>query len=198
MPQRRTKAEWIDHAFDALCDGGIDALRVEPLARRLGVTKGSFYHHFADRRALHLALLDSWEQLGTSAIIDAVEGRAADPRLRLRALLDVVFGPNPRSDAIESAIRAWAATDAVAAKATERVDGRRIDFVVEQLMATGMPRTLARRRAHLLYRTLIGEFIWRSTGGPVSSRRELDELAELLLTHERPDLARGPGAIETG
>ena len=65
-PSRRTRptrldaAAWIAAAFDALADGGIDAVRVEPLAKALGITKGSFYWHFADRRALLDAMLDAW------------------------------------------------------------------------------------------------------------------------------------------
>lgn len=181
MTQKQTKDQWIFGAFQALCDGGIDALRIEPLARQLGITKGSFYHHFADRRALHLAVLETWEQLGTSAIIDAVEGDAEDPASRFRALIDLVFRSDPTNDAIESAIRGWASTDPVAAAATKRVDERRIGYVADQLVDLGIPRRLATRRARLLYRALIGEFIWRSSGGPASTKKELDELAELLL-----------------
>ena len=179
---RRTRDEWIAAAFDALCDGGIDALRVEPLARRMGVTKGSFYHHFADRRALHLALLDTWEQLGTSAIIDLVEQGDDDPMNRLRSLVGAVFRPDPTADAIESAIRAWAGSDDVAAEAAARVDDRRVAYVTGLLIAAGLPRALASRRAHLLYRTLIGEFMWRASGGPATTKRELDELTALLVT----------------
>ena len=57
---RLDAAAWVAAAFDALADGGIDAVRVEPLAKALGITKGSFYWHFADRRALLDAMLDAW------------------------------------------------------------------------------------------------------------------------------------------
>lgn len=180
---QQTREDWIAGAFDALCDGGIDALRVEPLARRLGVTKGSFYHHFTDRRELTSALLDSWERQGTAEIIDAVETMAEDPEHRLRVLLELTFAPDPRADAIESSIRGWAATDDDAAAAATRVDTRRVHFVTDLLQRAGLPGALAKRRAALLYRALIGEFIWRSSGGPASTSRELDELAVLLLQH---------------
>jgi len=58
---RLDAAAWIAAAFDALADGGIDAVRVEPLAKALGITKGSFYWHFADRRALLDAMLRHFE-----------------------------------------------------------------------------------------------------------------------------------------
>lgn len=178
---QRTREDWIAGAFDALCEGGVAALRIEPLARRLGVTKGSFYHHFADRQALMTALLEDWERQGTAAIIAAVELTADAPEDQLRALLALTFAPDPRGDAIESSIRGWAATDDMAADAAERIDERRIAFVTNLLRGAGLPKALAGRRAALLYRTLIGEFIWRSSGGPASTARELDELATLLV-----------------
>lgn len=178
---RKSRDEWIAEAFKALSTGGVDALHVEPLARSLGVTKGSFYHHFSDRRALHLALLDAWEDAGTSAVISGVERSASRPEERLAALLELTFKPDPVSDSIEAAIRAWAPTDPDVAEVASRVDARRVDFVAGELVAAGLPRPLAERRALLLYRVLIGEFIWRSAGGPPSTDAEIRDLAALLL-----------------
>lgn len=179
--QRRSKDEWVHQAFVALRAGGIDAVRVETLARSLGITKGSFYHHFENRRALHLAMLEEWERLGTSMIIDDVDTATADPADRLRVLMFNTYGANDVSDAIEASIRSWAAADEDAAAAVRRVDDRRIDYVATLLGSIGFDRHLAKRRARLMYRHLIGEFIWRISGGPPSSKRELDEMAELLL-----------------
>jgi len=178
--RRLSREEWIEAAFDEMCTGGIDALRVEPLASRLGVTKGSFYWHFENRRALHLALLETWEHLGTSAIIDTVEAQSDDPVEQLRALVKVVFAPDDTADKIETAIRSWAQLEPLAAEAAARVDERRLDFVAALLRSAGVPAPLARRRSRLMYRTLIGEFLWRSSGGPASTTRELDEIVELL------------------
>ena len=179
---------WLVAGFDVLASGGIEALRVEPLAARLGVTKGSFYHHFADRRALHLALLDEWEQQGTSAIIDEVEQASVDPAEQLRRLAHVTATGEPAADAIENGIRAWAATDEVAAAAAARVDERRLAFTTQLLVACGLQPALAERRARLFYRVLIGEFLWRSAGGPEITAQEIDEAVDLLLE------VRGPTA----
>ena len=67
-PVRLDAEAWIGAAFDALADGGIDAVRVEPLAKALDITKGSFYWHFADRRALLDAMLGSWAEGRIAAI----------------------------------------------------------------------------------------------------------------------------------
>ncbi|MGL5911856.1 MAG: TetR/AcrR family transcriptional regulator, partial [Phycicoccus sp.] len=103
---RHSRQTWIDAAFGALAEGGAEQLRVEPLAARLGVTKGSFYHHFADRRALHLAMLESWEERGTSRIIDDVDATSPNPRERLSRLAHRTLTSHRKDDAIESALRA--------------------------------------------------------------------------------------------
>lgn len=173
--------EWISGAFEALCEGGIDALRVEPLAKRLGVTKGSFYWHFDNRRALHIAMLESWEQQSTSAMIDQIDRITGSPAQQLRDLMHQATAPNPVSDAIETAIRSWAMTDDVVAQATQRVDERRLDYAANLLRGSGLPAAAARRRARLLYRALIGEYTWRTSGGPTITKRELDELLDMTL-----------------
>src|SRR5215217_5141721 len=89
------KAEvWVGAARAAMAEGGIDAVAVEPLARRLGVTKGSFYWHFKDRRALLEATLEGWEEESTEARISASR-RISDRRERLIRLGEEVFGDAP-------------------------------------------------------------------------------------------------------
>lgn len=180
--RKLSQAEWLKGAFEALCEGGIDALRVEPLAAGLGVTKGSFYHHFANRRSLHLAMLDEWERRGTGEIIDEVDEPARNAAERLHALARRTFASAGRADEIEVAIRAWAVVDEAAAAAVDRVDARRVDYVAALVRECGFATPLARRRARMLYRVLIGEFTWRSSGGPAMSNREIDELVELVVS----------------
>lgn len=88
--RRLTPDDWIDAARELIATSGIAALAVEPLARTLGVTKGSFYWHFSDRNALLTAVLERWEREGTDARIAASE-RLADPRQRLARLIDETF-----------------------------------------------------------------------------------------------------------
>ncbi len=176
-----SQAAWVAAGFVALAEGGVEALRVEPLAERLGVTKGSFYHHFANRRALHEAMLDAWEHRGTTEIIDDIDAAAATPAERLRHLAHRTMRSEPTNDAIENAIRAWAATDDVASAAISRVDERRLEYTATLLRSTGMSPARARRRARLLYRILIGEFVWRSSGGPTATRADIDDAVDLIL-----------------
>ncbi len=179
--RKLSRNEWVAGSFEALCDGGIDALRVEPLAKRLGVTKGSFYHHFENRRALHMALLGEWERLGTSQIIDDVSGSSPDAAVRLRTLAHETMKSDPFTDSIETGIRSWAAIDEEVSATVARVDARRLGFTEGLLRELGLPTALAKRRSLLLYRVLIGEFMWRTSGGPVISKREIDEFVDQLI-----------------
>lgn len=174
--------DWLRAALTELVRGGIEAVRVEVLARRLNVTKGSFYWHFDGRADLLDALLDWYESAGTTDIITRVDAAAADPAHRLRALADVVFAPHDDVDLAEPAMRAWASVDPRAAETLERVDRRRVRYVTDLLVATGMAKAPARRRADLFYRLLIGEFVWRSHGGEPLSATARRELVALLLS----------------
>lgn len=176
-----SRDEWIARTFHAFVDGGVDALRVEPLAKRLGVTKGSFYHHFENRRALHLALAEEWERQGTSQIIEQVDQASEDPAARLRTLAHRSMRADEFSDAIETGMRSWAVNDDEVRAAVQRVDERRLDFTANLLREIGIPAPLAKRRARLFYRVLIGEFMWRSSGGPAMSAREIDEAVDQLI-----------------
>src|ERR1051325_11082310 len=76
-PARLDAEAWVAAAFDALAEGGVDAVRVEPLAKALGITKGSFYWHFADRRALLDAMLTAWADGRIAAIREQATARRA-------------------------------------------------------------------------------------------------------------------------
>lgn len=181
-----SRGTWTDAALAALAEGGVDAIRVETLAKKIGVTKGSFYWHFDDRRDLRGAVLDRWEELATSRIIEQVESlEGGDPTKRLRALAGAVFGADLVAARIETALRSWAGIDGSAAQAVERVDARRIDYVARLLRSLGCSPARARRRARLLYRMLIGDFLWRSTGGPGCTPADLDDLVDLLAHSDK-------------
>ncbi|MFC7482437.1 TetR/AcrR family transcriptional regulator [Luedemannella flava] len=94
MTQRRrlTTEDWIDAALAAIAEGGVPAVAVEPLAARLGATKGSFYWHFANRDALLDAALARWEARTTTEVIEEITGAADGPDVQLRALVIRVIG----------------------------------------------------------------------------------------------------------
>ena len=175
---RLDAAAWVAAAFDALADGGIDAVRVEPLAKALDVTKGSFYWHFADRRALLDAMLDAWMQGRVAAIRQQAPSRDA-PTTVLRQLADLYTrNANARGLAIELAIRALARTDEGAAKAVRGVDRERLQQVGDLFAALGWARGEAQARAVLFYSYLFGQSLLDPQAVPAAAR---DKAIDALL-----------------
>ena len=172
-------AAWIEAAFDALAAGGIDAVRVDPLAKQLGVTRGSFYWHFADRAALHTAMLKEWRKRASYQIGSRIDSRTSDPGEKLRQTLAL---PNSsprakRAAAIELAIRLWAGRDAVAAKAVRHIDRVRLNYYAKLYGDMGLAPTKARRQAYVFYAALMAQaFIITDDDTDVSS-----ELAKMLV-----------------
>jgi AcrR family transcriptional regulator len=139
--------EWIEAAAAALADGGVEAVRVEAVARQLGVTKGSFYWHFADRPALLGTLLERWEA-GALAELETA-GRASRPEERIAALLRGMARPG--SGIADAEVFAWARHDRSVAERVSEVERARVVFLKEQLGMMGAPLADAHRRAEAGY-----------------------------------------------
>ena len=151
------------------------------LCERLKVTKGSFYWHFEDRAALLAAVLEEWQRRGTERVIETTDAARPDPAGRLWELAQSTFGASTMWDALEFEVRAWARVDDEAAKVVRRVDEQRLDYVRRLLRAAGASPAVARHRAALLYRTLVGEFTWRRHGGEQLSKPAQRELYRWLV-----------------
>lgn len=165
MTERKTREDWIAAGLVALAEGGVDHVRVEPLAKRLGVTKGSFYWHFADRNALLDALLVSWTDLQTSSVIDNVESRGGDASEILANTIAHIV----RMDvALEVGLRNWAATDDKVRALIVAIDERRIAHLSSIIERAGVPSGPANERARLLYCAFIGEVAF---GRPIAPDR---------------------------
>jgi AcrR family transcriptional regulator len=127
---RTPRSSWIDEGLRALGAGGPDAVRVEVLARGLGVTKGGFYWHFAGRRALLEEMLDTWERVSIDDVIARIEAGGGDARTRLRRLFANASSGEIRAlMSAELAIRDWARRDTAVAERLRRVDNRRIEYM---------------------------------------------------------------------
>jgi len=129
-PARTPRGKWIDEGMTALAAGGPDAVRVEALAQALGVTKGGFYWHFADRQALLEEILDTWERVGVDEVIETVESEGGDARERLARLYALARNYTSRGVLkIDLAIRDWARRDKAVAARLRRVDNRRMEYM---------------------------------------------------------------------
>ncbi len=152
------RAEWVATAIDTLAEQGIDGLRIEALARRCGVTKGSFYWHFRDRRDLAEAVLAEW-QAGRLADLNHPANVSADEaQTLLRDIVDrYATRRNRRGMAIELAIRDWARRDELAAAVVEAVDHARLEGARHLLLRCGVPASEAKARSLLLYAYIFGQ-----------------------------------------
>jgi AcrR family transcriptional regulator len=158
-------SDWIRAGLALLGRAGIEAVRVEPLAAKLGVTKGSFYWHFKDRDALHMAMLAAWRADTTRNVIARVEAESAGKGERLTLLISLATR-NTGLARLEIAIRAWAKTDERAAGAVGEIDRQRMDYVASLLRDLGIEPRTARLRAKILYLALIGGFFTEGGGPP--------------------------------
>jgi AcrR family transcriptional regulator len=126
---RTPRASWIDEGLKALGRGGPEAVRIEPLARALGVSKGGFYWHFEDRQALLGEMLDAWERRYVDEVIEVVDAVEGDARARLRRLFGLASASGGELLKVELAIRDWARRDKSVARRLRRVDNRRMAYM---------------------------------------------------------------------
>ncbi|WHT21367.1 TetR/AcrR family transcriptional regulator [Crossiella sp. CA-258035] len=150
---RKTRADWTTAALAALAEGGLAAVAIEPLAVRVGATKGSAYWHFANREALLVATLERWELEHTEAVIALAE-QETDPAHRLRLLFASVLD-RPEGNAVELALLA-AGDDPVIRPVLDRVTDRRIAYLSTLFAQCGFGKADARRRAVLAYSAYLG------------------------------------------
>lgn len=150
---RLSADDWAQGALDLIAEAGVSAVAVEPLARRLGVTKGSFYWHFPAREALLVAALERWETHEQEAVFGQLEA-ITDPGQRLRALFQLV-AHEFKSHIIYSEL--LKALDHPAVQPViERVSKRRMDYLTASFRQTGLNRSDAQHRARLTYAAYVG------------------------------------------
>jgi AcrR family transcriptional regulator len=181
MPVTRTpRSGWVEEGLRVLAAGGPDAVRIEPLARALGVTKGGFYWHFEDRKALMEEILDAWEQVNVDEVIARIDAEPGDARAKLRRLSAIALtshedlGIEPLS--IDLAVRDWARRDRRVARRLRRVDNRRMGYMRELFGELFDQPDEVEVRAMLAFSLWIGDhFILASHGD--RTRAEVTDLA---------------------
>jgi AcrR family transcriptional regulator len=153
-----SKEDWVRAALFAIADGGTAAVAVEPLAARLGATKGSFYWHFRNREQLIAEALESWEREGTDDVITEL-APVADPVERLRRLLEIAIGYEDDDAAGQADVGLLAAAhDPVVGPVLRRVADKRLDFLEQIFREIGFPAGESRQRARIAYSTFLGWF----------------------------------------
>ena len=151
---------WIKGAWTLLAEAGDEALRVEVLARRLKITKGSFYWHFADREALLKAVLERWERGESEGLTATLHGGDGKPKAQLRALLAWLA---PRLGD-EAGLRLWARRDKRTAQRVATIDAQRLSVLEKAFAQTGSGKKESAARARLAYALLLTDPFLQTPG----------------------------------
>jgi AcrR family transcriptional regulator len=173
---RLSREDWTEAALEALAEIGLSAVSIDPLARRLGATKGSFYWHFTSRDELIAATLELWERRDTLDVIAALE-EIPDPRERLLALARIAYGEAGRGSDPQAGVLA-AAADPRVAPVLERVTVTRLEALQRLFEDVGLDPAEAERRARLAYALYVGTIDLRRAA-PSSRRENGDVEAEI-------------------
>ena len=181
-PTRTPRNHWIEEGLRALGAGGPNAVRVEKLARALGVTKGGFYWHFEDRPALLEEMLDSWEQVMIDEAIEYVEGEGGDARDKLRRLFGLTTSRRAqRFLKIEPAVREWARREKAVAKRLKRVDNRRMEYMRSLFGELCSNEAEVEARCMLAFSLVIGNVFITADHGAWSRADVIKSAQEQLL-----------------
>jgi AcrR family transcriptional regulator len=167
-PLRTSKSAWIDAGLQALADGGPDAVRIEPLAKALGVTRGGFYWHFDDRGALLVEMLDTWERTATDEVLERVERRGGGPRVKAQRAGALTLSDELLE--VDLAVRDWARRDALVAERLRRVDNRRMEYLRTQVREICDDAGEVEARCLIAFSLLIGSHLITADHG--GQRRE--------------------------
>ncbi|WP_163511453.1 TetR/AcrR family transcriptional regulator [Fodinicola acaciae] len=199
MPKQQvTKDDWIQAALTAVARGGIAAVRVDVLAKDLGITRGSFYWHFADREALLVAMLEWWERVLTTEIIERLE-KVDSPLERYHDIVANAFFGRRDRNGIEPALAANA-DDPIVAPFLRRVTTARLRFLTQLFADLGLPEPAARQRALVTYGAFVGWLQLRHTSPDTvpelmatATEPMAEHLTSLLLADIDTQTTRAPG-----
>lgn len=151
------RQRWLHEGLTVLAELGAPALRIDRLADRVGMTKGSFYHHFEGLAGYKAELLAYFGELSTMRYIEAVESVPnQSPRERLHRLMTLVLNSPDDEGPLEIAFRAWAQQDRDVHEAQRRIDAIRVDYLRDLCRGVGLPPRRALDMARVLYTVLIG------------------------------------------
>jgi AcrR family transcriptional regulator len=174
--------KWIATGLAELARSGIDGVRVEVLAKQLGVTKGGFYRQFKDRRALLEAMLNSWVEGRVEAIEQQMDLHGESPEQKLHSVIGLFTRRvNAQGIGIELAVRQWARSDKMAEVAVAQVDAARVRLVTPLYRTMGFSSEQAEARALLFYSFLFGQSLLLVGTSPARRKALIQACADALI-----------------
>ena len=172
--------DWLQLALETLDNQGIHKVNVEYLARKLGVTKGSFYWHFKNRETLFKEMLNYWADSLTTDVIQRSDQDSHDASERLFKLMSIIT--DEMTGRYEAAIRAWATHNEVARSILQKVDQQRLKFVTKLFREMGFVPADAEIRARLIMYYQVAENGIYLNDSKVKRKKLLEQRFKLLTT----------------
>lgn len=175
---------WIEAAYKLLIEGGVEAVKILPLAKGLRLSRTSFYWHFADREALLAALVRRWEEKNTGNLIRQTELPAPSVNAAVLNLIDCWITPELFDSQLDRAMRDWARTDATLRAAFAAADAARLAAIRVMYLRHGFGTEEADVRASAVYLTQVG-YIDLDTRETLETRlRRVPTYVEIFTGHE--------------
>jgi AcrR family transcriptional regulator len=173
--------KWLDAAIKTLIEEGVDAVRVERLATRMGFSRGSFYHHYQDREALLRAVLEHYLQINHQNLVEMLPVLKGTPQDKLWTLWTATASQEFRD--YDWAIRMWGMHDKHVAEVLKKIDVKRMEVMIGLFMEMGFTEDEANIRAALAYHGSLGDRAFFGPFPPMAKRLEWRHIALDILTH---------------
>jgi AcrR family transcriptional regulator len=184
--QSLSEADWIQAATEILVEENVKGIRVEALAKTMGVTKGSFYWHFQTRAELLSAVLASWRRRMTLNIMRSIQASGRAGYEGIRELISLPRRPgSARYGRIEASIRDWGRRARIAREAVDEVDQLRFEFLTQLFEDEGLGADVARRRAYIAYCIMMGDATLHETLDALEYSEFVEEAVALLKVDRR-------------
>lgn len=164
--QPLTRGDWLELALDTLVSDGIDRVKIQIMAKQLGVARSSFYWHFESTDALHAAMLDEWLQKNTGPIIERSMRPAANINLALISVFECWLDEKLFNPTLDIAVRLWGRRSDLVHSVVTQADTMRVDALSKMFLRYGFPQKEAVVRARVIYFTQIGQYTLDSIEAP--------------------------------
>jgi AcrR family transcriptional regulator len=155
---RMSREAWIEAGIEALVEEGIANVKIQVMARKLAVSRSSFYWFFADLQELHTELLKYWLGKNTGPIIERALRPAATVTKAVCHIFECWVDPGLFDPRLDAAIRAWGQVDATVRDVVDQADDQRVDAVTRMFLRYDYPEEESFIRARVLYFTQIGHY----------------------------------------
>ncbi|MDR5759299.1 TetR/AcrR family transcriptional regulator [Caballeronia sp. LZ035] len=147
---------WLDCAYESLLEGGVEAVRILPLAKKLNLARTSFYWFFRDRDELLNALVARWEEKNTGNWVNRNEAYADSICEAMLNIFDCWFDNSLFDTRFEAAIRNWAQQSPEITRLIQKDDALRIEVLTATFVRFGYDADVADVRARTTYLTQVG------------------------------------------